>query len=124
MYAIIKTGGRQHKVTPGQTIRVDLLNAEVGADLSLEDVLLFSDGETIQVGTPRLGGCAVQATVLSHGRAKKILVFKKKRRQGYHKAQGHRQDYTDLKIVAIGFGTGAAAPEARPAQEAQPAQEN
>ncbi|MDR1656478.1 MAG: 50S ribosomal protein L21 [Deltaproteobacteria bacterium] len=101
MYAIIKQGGRQYKVAPGTTIRVDRLQAEVGGEITLSEVLFWSDGETIKVGDPTVNGTAVKATVLLHDRAKKIMIFKKKRRKGYHKAQGHRQDYTALKITVI-----------------------
>ena len=101
MYAIVKVGGRQYRVAPGQTIRVDRLDLEAGADYATDKVLLFSDGEAIKVGAPYVEGAVVKASVLLHDRAKKILVFKKKRRQGYHKAKGHRQDYTALKISSI-----------------------
>jgi large subunit ribosomal protein L21 len=102
MYAIIGSGGRQHRVTVGQTIKVNRLDAKVGDEVVLDRVLLLVDGQTIKAGTPLLSGVAVTAQVLEHDRGPKILVFKKKRRQGYHKAQGHRQDYTALRITAIG----------------------
>jgi large subunit ribosomal protein L21 len=102
MYAIIKNGGRQYKVTEGQVVRVNLMDAEPGSEVVLEDVLAVSDGQdVIRFGQPILSGASIKAQVLNHAREKKILVFKKKRRQGYHKAQGHRQDYTALKILSI-----------------------
>lgn len=101
MYAVIKSGGRQYKVEPGQVIRVDKLEAQVGETVSLGQVLLINDGETLKAGAPHLEGAAVLATVVEQDRGKKIIVFKKKRRQGYQKKQGHRQDYTALKINAI-----------------------
>ncbi len=101
MYAVVKTGGRQYKVEPGQIVRVNKLEAEVGATVSLTGVLLVKDGETLKAGAPLVEGASVEATVVEQDRAKKIIVFKKKRRQGYQKKQGHRQDYTALKIVAI-----------------------
>ena len=101
MYAVVKTGGRQYKVEPGQIVRVNKLEAEVGATVSLTEVLVVKDGETLKAGTPLVDGAKVEATVVEQDRAKKIIVFKKKRRQGYQKKQGHRQDYTALKIVAI-----------------------
>ncbi|UQZ89289.1 50S ribosomal protein L21 [Deltaproteobacteria bacterium Smac51] len=101
MYAVVKTGGRQYKVEPGQIVRVNKLDAEVGATVSLTEVLLVKDGETLKAGAPLVEGAKVEATVVEQDRAKKIIVFKKKRRQGYQKKQGHRQDYTALKIVAI-----------------------
>ena len=101
MYAVIKTGGRQFKVAPGQVVRVGKLEAEVGDAVSLAEVLLVKDGETLKAGTPLLAGVTVSATVVEQDRAKKIIVFKKKRRKGYQKKQGHRQDYTAIKITAI-----------------------
>jgi large subunit ribosomal protein L21 len=101
MYAVVKTGGRQYKVEPGQIVRVNKLEAEVGATVSLTEVLLVKDGETLKAGAPLVEGANVAATVVEQDRAKKIIVFKKKRRQGYQKKQGHRQDYTALKITAI-----------------------
>lgn len=101
MYAVIKSGGRQYKVEPGQVIRVDKLEAQVGETVSLDQVLLINDGVALKAGAPHLEGAAVLATVIEQDRGKKIIVFKKKRRQGYQKKQGHRQDYTALKINAI-----------------------
>jgi large subunit ribosomal protein L21 len=108
MYAIIKSGGRQYKVAEGKTIRVNRLAAEVGAEISLDQVLVLADDESVRCGRPHLSDVAVKAAVCEHGRGKKILVFKKKRRKGYHKAQGHRQDYTALKILSIGNSSGVA----------------
>ncbi len=101
MYAVIKTGGRQYKVEPGQIIRVGKLQAQVGENVTLSEVLLVKDGDSLKAGTPLLAGATVEATVLTHDRDKKIIVFKKKRRQGYQKTQGHRQDYTEIKVTAI-----------------------
>lgn len=101
MYAIIKTGGKQYRVTEGQTLRVEKLNGEPGSELSLNDVLLVAgEGET-SIGTPFVAGASVKATIAGQGKAKKIIVFKKKRRKGYHKKQGHRQLFTELKITSI-----------------------
>jgi large subunit ribosomal protein L21 len=100
MYAIIKSGGRQYMVAPDKIIRVDLLEAAIGQEVEL-DVLLVGDGGAVKAGHPLLAGASVKAKVLNHDRAKKILVFKKKRRQGYHKAKGHRQDFTTLQVVSI-----------------------
>ncbi|MDR2366916.1 MAG: 50S ribosomal protein L21 [Deltaproteobacteria bacterium] len=101
MYAIIKSGGRQYKVTEGQVVWVNLLSAEPGSEVSLGDVLFVANGDEVRSGRPLVDGASVKAQVLNHAKDKKILVFKKKRRKGYHKAQGHRQDYTALKILAI-----------------------
>ena len=101
MYAIIKTGGKQYRVSPGQTLRVEKLEGAVGDSVELSDVLLIGgEGET-QVGRPQIDGAAVNAEIVEQGRAKKIIVFKKKRRKGYHKKQGHRQYYTGLRITEI-----------------------
>ena len=101
MYAVIKTGGKQYKVQPGQVVRVEKIEAQVGDEVTLAEVLLVSDGESIKAGNPLLAGAKVSATVLEQDRANKIKIFKKKKRQGYHKAQGHRQYYTALKIKEI-----------------------
>lgn len=101
MYAVVKSGGRQYKVEPGQVVRVDKLEAQVGETVSLNQVLLVKDGDSLKAGAPLLDGVTVSATVVEQDRGKKIIVFKKKRRQGYQKKQGHRQDYTALKINAI-----------------------
>lgn len=101
MYAVVKSGGRQYKVEPGQVVRVDKLEAQVGETVSLDQVLLVKDGDSLKAGAPLLDGVTVSATVVEQDRGKKIIVFKKKRRQGYQKKQGHRQDFTALKINAI-----------------------
>lgn len=101
MYAIIKTGGRQHRVTEGQSLRVELLPADVGSTVTLDEVLLVGSGESVKIGRPFLSGAAVTASITRHARAKKVLVFKKKRRKGFHKKIGHRQYFTELKITGI-----------------------
>jgi large subunit ribosomal protein L21 len=111
LYAVIKSGGRQYKVTVDQAIRVDRLDAEAGSQIVLDQVLLLADGETVTVGQPLIPGARALATVLGHDRAKKIRVFKKKRRKGYQKTQGHRQDYTALKITGIGLAEAASSGE-------------
>ncbi|MDR1085081.1 MAG: 50S ribosomal protein L21 [Deltaproteobacteria bacterium] len=107
MYAVIRSGGRQFRVAVDYTIKVDRLAANIGDDVVLDNVLLISDGQNVRAGQPLLDGAQVKAKVVAHDRAKKILVFKKKRRQGYHKAQGHRQNYTALKIITIEPGVQA-----------------
>jgi large subunit ribosomal protein L21 len=101
MYAVISTGGKQYRVSEGQTIRVEKLPGEVGDPISFDRVLLFSDGDTIQVGQPTLADMTVAGRIVQQGRAKKIIVFKRKRRKGYRKKQGHRQYYTALRIEGI-----------------------
>ncbi len=101
MYAIIKTGGKQYRVSPGQTLRVEKLDGSIGDSIELNDVLLVGgEGET-RIGQPLVDGAKVNAEIVEQGRAKKIIVFKKKRRKGYHKKQGHRQYFTSLKITGI-----------------------
>ena len=101
MYAVIRSGGKQYRVAPGQTIRLETVAGEVGAKVELGDVLLVENEGNIQLGSPLIANAKVQATVLEHDRAKKILVFKKKRKKQYRRTQGHRQDYTAVRIDNI-----------------------
>lgn len=101
MYAVVNLAGKQFTVRPDGHIRVPLLEAEVGSVIRCDDVLLFSDGEDVRVGRPRVDGVSVTAEVVEHGRERKILVFKKKRRKNYRRTRGHRQDFTLLKIKEI-----------------------
>ena len=100
MYAVIKTGGKQYKVAPGEKLMVETLDAEVGATVSFE-VLAVSNGETLTVGAPLVQGGSVKAEVLAHGRGEKIRIVKHRRRKHYHKEQGHRQNFTQVKITEI-----------------------
>ena len=100
-FAIIRTGGKQFTVEKGGTVRVPSLSDEVGASVELEVLAVGGDSET-RVGSPLLDGAKVTATVVDHGRAPKIVVFKKKRRKQYKRTKGHRQGYTTLKIDSIG----------------------
>ena len=101
MYAIIRSGGKQYRVEPGSEIQVDLLHNEQGAVFETDQVLLVNDGSTTRLGTPMVEGVVVKGTILDHIKAKKIIVFKMKRRKGYRRTQGHRQQYTRLKIDSI-----------------------
>lgn len=100
MYAIIATGGKQYKVSEGDVIRVEKLDVEAGQNYEFDRVLAVNDGELI-VGNPTVAGAKVTATVQKQGRGKKVIVYKYKRKSGYHKKNGHRQAYTELKIDAI-----------------------
>lgn len=100
-FAIIRTGGKQFQVENGATVRVPSLKDKVGASVELE-ILATGEGSKTQVGAPLVEGAKVKATVVDHGRAPKIVVFKKKRRKHYKRTQGHRQGYTTLKIESIG----------------------
>ena len=99
--AIIRTGGKQFTVEAGSTVRVPSLKDDVGASVNLE-VLAVGEGQETKVGSPLVEGATVTATVIDHGRAPKIVVFKKKRRKQYKRTKGHRQGYTTLKIDSIG----------------------
>src|SRR5215218_1803238 len=101
MYAVIKTGGKQYKVAPGEKLKVESLRADVGAAVVLDQVLMVGDGETVRLGQPVLAGASVTATVVGHGRGEKVTIFKMRRRKHYQKHQGHRQNYTELRIDAI-----------------------
>ena len=101
MYAVIKTGGKQYRVSAGQKLKVEQIPAEVGAEITLDQVLMLGEGESVKVGAPLVAGASVKCTVLSHGRHDKIRIFKMRRRKHYQKHQGHRQNYTELRIDAI-----------------------
>ena len=101
MYAVIKTGGKQYKVAPGDTVKVESLDGDVGAQVSFEEVLLIGDGDKFTVGTPTVKGGKVSAEVVAHGRGDKIRIVKHRRRKHYHKEQGHRQNFTEVKITGI-----------------------
>ncbi len=101
MYAVIKTGGKQYKLAQGEVVRVEKLDAEEGASVELDKVLMIADGDSINVGTPYVDGGKVTATVKSHGRAKKVEIMKFRRRKHHQKRTGHRQYYTEIEITGI-----------------------
>ncbi len=101
MYAVVKTGGKQYRVQEGDVLRVEKLPGDIGAKIAFDDVLLFSDGDNFQVGTPNLDNIAVNGRIVEQGKARKILVFKYKRRKRYRRKQGHRQPFTAIKIDSI-----------------------
>lgn len=101
MYAVVQTGGKQYKVAEGQKIAVEKLDGKVGSKLTLDQVLAIGGKGDLQIGQPLVAGATVEVEVTEQDRADKIIVFKKKRRHGYHKKQGHRQSYTMLKINKI-----------------------
>ncbi len=100
MYAIIATGGKQYKVSEGDVIKVEKLDANVGESFTFDQVLIVNDGE-MKIGNPTVQGATVEASVLSCGRGKKVIVYRYKRKTGYHKKNGHRQSYTEVKIEKI-----------------------
>ena len=101
MYAVIKTGGKQYRVAAGEKLKIEQIPAEVGAELTLDQVLMVGEGETVIIGTPVIAGASVKATVLSQGRHDKVKIFKMRRRKHYQKHQGHRQNYTEIRIDGI-----------------------
>ena len=101
MYAVIRSGGKQYKVREGDVIRVERLDLKEGEKVSLTEVLMVGEGESVSVGTPLVAGAAVQATVKGHGRGEKIRIIKKRRRKHYRKQAGHRQSFTELTISGI-----------------------
>ncbi len=101
MYAVISTGGKQYKLAQGDVCRVEKLDAEEGASVEIDKVLMIADGDNINIGTPFVDGGKVTATVKSHGRAKKVEIMKFKRRKHHQKKTGHRQYYTEIEVTAI-----------------------
>lgn len=101
MYAIIENGGKQYRVAPGDTVKLEKMEVNVGDTVELGKVLMIGDGEKVTVGTPVIDGASIKARVVEQDRDKKVLVFKKKRRKGFKKTIGHRQYYTRVKIQEI-----------------------
>lgn len=101
MYAVIRTGGKQYKVHEDQVLKVEKLEGSEGSKIEFNDVLLYSDGETVTLGAPQIESASVKALIVEQGRSKKQLVFKYKRRKGYRKMRGHRQYYTEIRIDSI-----------------------
>ena len=101
MYAVIKTGGKQYRVIAGQKLKIEQITADVGQQITLNEVLAVGSGEGLVVGTPLVSGASVVAKVLSQGRHDKVRIFKMRRRKHYQKRQGHRQNFTEIRIDAI-----------------------
>jgi large subunit ribosomal protein L21 len=101
MYAVVNTGGKQYKVQKGETLRIEKITGEVGTQVTFDKVLMVADGENVRVGQPLLEKAAVQASIVEQDRAKKIIIFKYKRRKRYRRKQGHRQPYTAIRIDGI-----------------------
>ncbi len=101
MYAIIQTGGKQYKVSEGDVVYIEKLEAEEGASVNFEEVLAVGEGAELKCGAPFVAGAAVSAKVLKNGKAKKVLIFKYKPKKGYRRRQGHRQPYTKVQIEKI-----------------------
>lgn len=101
MYAIIASGGKQYKIQEGEILRVEKISGETGTPVSFDRVLMFSDGESVSIGRPVLDNIVVRGHIVEQGKAKKIIVFKYKKRKGYRRKQGHRQQFTGIKIDSI-----------------------
>jgi large subunit ribosomal protein L21 len=101
MYAVIKTGGKQYRVISGEKLKIEQIPADVGAEITMDQVLMMGEGDSVKIGTPLLSGVSVKAKVLSHGRHDKVEIFKMRRRKHYQKHQGHRQNYTEIQITGI-----------------------
>ena len=101
MYAVVRTGGKQYRVSAGEKIKVEQIPADVGAEVVLGEVLLVGEGEAVRLGAPLVDGASVTAKVLAHGRGEKVHIFKMRRRKHYRKSQGHRQNYTEIEITGI-----------------------
>ena len=101
MYALVRTGGKQYRVSKDDTILVERISADEGAEVILDDIVMLGDGDKVTIGTPRVEGAAVSATVMRQTRGPKIIIFRRKRRKNHRRTQGHRQDLTLLKINAI-----------------------
>jgi len=111
-YAVIRSGGKQYRVAPGETIRLEKLPGEPGATCAFDEVLLTAAGGSVRVGTPLVDGVRVLGQILGQEKAKKILVFKKKRRKNYRRKRGHRQQLTVVRVTGIESGTATMAPTA------------
>jgi large subunit ribosomal protein L21 len=107
MYAVIKTGGKQYKVAPGEKIKIEQIAADVGQEVSISEVLAVGDGADIQIGTPWVAGASVKLTVVSHGKHDKVRIFKMRRRKHYQKHGGHRQTYSEVFVTQVMDGSGA-----------------
>ena len=126
MYAVIKTGGKQYKVAAGDKIKVEQIPSDIGAEITIDQVLAVGSGDQLSVGVPLVDGASVSATVVSHGRHDKVRIFKLRRRKHYKKQQGHRQNYTELFVSRIASALGESKAEqagsaGQPAQSEAPA---
>lgn len=101
MYAVIKTGGKQYRVTVGEKLKVEQIPADIDSQLDLDQVLMIADGDDVTIGNPVIAGAKVTVSVVSHGRGDKIRIFKMRRRKHYQKHQGHRQNYTEIRVDRV-----------------------
>jgi large subunit ribosomal protein L21 len=101
MYAVIKTGGKQYRIASGEKLKIEQIPADIGQEITLDQVLSVGEGDQLKIGTPLVAGALVMATVLAQGRHDKVTIFKMRRRKHYQKHQGHRQNYTEILIGDI-----------------------
>lgn len=101
MYAVIRTGGKQHRVSVGEALKIEKIEAQTGAEIVLSEVLMVAEGEQVTIGAPLVNGASVKATVLAQGKGDKIKIYKMRRRKHYRKTQGHRQLFTEIRIDSI-----------------------
>ena len=104
MFAVIESGGKQHRVQEGDVLRLEKLAVEAGGSVTFDRVMMVGEGDDVAIGTPVVDGSSVTAEVLAHGRGDKVIVFKRKRRKGYRKKQGHRQNFTEIRIDEVALG--------------------
>jgi len=123
MYAVIKTGGKQYRVSPGDTLRVETLNAAEGESVDFDEVLMVCNGDDVTIGTPMVSDAKVSGTVIAHGRAKKVKILKFRRRKHHMKRMGHRQNYTELQITSVNGVTAPASSDSS-ASKAKPAKDD
>jgi large subunit ribosomal protein L21 len=123
MYAVMQTGGKQYRVTAGETLEIERLGVEEGSSVTIDQVLLVNTDGTVRIGTPTVAGATVVADVVAHKRGNKVVAFKMKRRKGYHRKVGHRQELSVVRVREINDGAGAkseakatSAPKAEPVQ--------
>ena len=122
MYAVVDSGGKQYRVEPGGTLVIDRIEAEAGATVTFDRVLLIGDGDSVTVGTPTVSGAVVRATVLEHGRGPKVIVFRFRPKAHYRRRTGHRSELTRLRVDEIAGASGTPAPRARkPSTRRKPA---
>jgi large subunit ribosomal protein L21 len=101
MFAVIRSGGKQYRVNQGGSVRVEKLTGDVGAEVTLDDVLMVGEEGNVKIGAPTVDGARVSGTIIAQGRGPKLAVFKMKRRKGYRRKYGHRQDYTEIRVDSI-----------------------
>ena len=104
MFAVVKTGGKQYRVSEGDRLRVETLDADAGASVQLDNILMIGEGDSVKVGSPTVSNTSVTAKIIDHGRADKVKIIKFRRRKHHMKRMGHRQNYTELEITGINAG--------------------